>query len=252
MRPKENFNVGLRNGLLDRKHYQAMRGDALWLYSFLVDRQTRRLDKNGLGKVAGGAPISDGDVAGSFGCSEKTVSRWRRKLARGGYIAVRRTSFGYVYAITKPKKWGEDDRTETADHCSDTNDPMIGQKRVADRTDVSETKKRCQEMSVVAATAVPEKQVVDEVNAAWDYYRNVFQNGEEIISPSARRMGIAILAGLREKYPTISSEQCADAMTAAIDAARHIAKAQPKKQYFSRWFGIFGNFETFHSLWEEE
>jgi hypothetical protein len=250
MRPDKNFNVGLSNGLLEKKHYLAMRGDALWFYSFLLDKQTRRLDKDGLGKVAGGAPISDGDVAGSLGCSEKTVSRWRRKLTRGGYITVRRTSFGYVYSITKPKKWGEDDRTETADHCSDTNRALIGQKWVADRTDLSETKKRCQEMSVVAATAVPENQMEAELNAAWDHYLEAFKK-EEIISPSARRIGIAILTRLREWRPTISSEQCVDAMTSAIDRARRIVTGQPKKEYFTNWFGIFGKFETFFSLWEE-
>lgn len=62
---------------------------------------------------------------------------------------------------------------------------------------------------------------------------------------------MAILAGLREKYPNIESEQCVEAMMAAIDTARRITKVNPKKEYFSRWFGIFGRFETFHSLWEE-
>lgn len=100
-------------------------------------------------------------------------------------------------------------------------------------------------------TAVSQNQMEGELTEVWDYYLNKFQKDEEIISPSARRVGIAILAGLREKYPTIPSELCVDAMTSAIDRARSIVKAQPKKQYFSGWFGIFGNFETFHSLWEE-
>ncbi len=250
MRPERNFNVGLSNGLLEKKHYLAMRGDALWFYSFLLDKQTRRLDKNGLGKVAGGAPISDGDVAAALGCSEKTVSRWRRKLARGGYIAARRTSFGYVYSITKPKKWAGPDRTETADHCL-RDGLMIGQNCPADRTDVSETKKRCQREAVVAATTIPENRMEAELSAAWDHYLDVFKK-DEIISLPARQAGIAILTRLREKYPTISSEQCVGAMTAAIDRAHQIVTTQPKKEYFTRWFTIFGKFDMFCNLWEEE
>jgi hypothetical protein len=136
-RPAGSHNVGLRNGLLQPKHYLAMRGDALWLYSFLLDRQTRRLDKHGLGKVAGGAPVSDGNVAESLGCSEKTVSRWRRKLLRGSYITAKRTPYGYVYAIAKPKKWDKADRTETADHShgrSDTNSVSIDRTETADHS----------------------------------------------------------------------------------------------------------------------
>ena len=106
------------------------------------------------------------------------------------------------------------------------------------------------ETVVAAATTVSENQMEAELNAAWEHYLNVFEK-EEIISPSAKRIGIATLAGLREKYPSITSEQCVGAMTAAIDAARRIVKAQPKKEFFTRWYGIFGKFETFHSLWEE-
>ncbi len=262
MRPKRDFNVGLRNGLLAPKHYLSMRGDALWLYMFLLDRQTRGIDKHGLGKVAGGAPISDGDVAGAFGCSEKTVSRWRRKLQRGGYITTRRTSFGYVYSISKPKKWPGGDRTETAYHGSCANGGVIGQNRPADRTDmasdrteVSETKKRIKRYQVEAVSpattsAVSETQMEGEFLKVWDHYLKTFDKEETAHLP-AKKIGIATLRELHR----LGQPDPATQMECAIDVAHHLVKTQPKKAFFADWFKIFGKWNTFVSLrhqWTED
>ena len=172
---------------------------------------------------------------------------------RGGYITARRTPYGYVYGIERQKKWETTDRTEVSDHSpltDRTETPTDRTEMASDRTEVSETKKRCQEMSVAAVASAPENQMEAELNAAWDHYLDAFKK-DEIISPSARRIGRVVLTRLREKYPAILSEQCVDAMTGAIDRARHLAKTQPKKAFFSDWFKIFGNFDTFYSLWEE-
>jgi hypothetical protein len=134
MRPEKNFNVGLSNAILEPKHYRAM-GEALWLYTYLLDRQGKGRDKNGLGQVAGSMPIRDSDIASTLGSSEKTISRWRKRLRSHSYITARRTPYGYTYAITKAKKWQDKpversdksvssltarDRTRTAER-SDTN-----------------------------------------------------------------------------------------------------------------------------------
>jgi hypothetical protein len=146
MRPEKTFNVGLYNAILEPKHYRAM-GDSLWLYTYLLDRQGRSLDKDGLGKVAGGVPIRDSDVAGSLGCSRRTVIRWREVLLRHGYITATRTPYGYVYRITKPKKWGEKtpdspetDVTQTA-HLSPKTD--VTQTVRPSLRDVQDPVKRC-------------------------------------------------------------------------------------------------------------
>lgn len=103
---------------------------------------------------------------------------------------------------------------------------------------------------VEPAAALSENQMADELNTVWDHYLEAFGKDEDF-TPSAKRIGLATLTKLREKYPTISTEDRVGAMTQAIDAARKIVNVQPKKAFFKKWFGIFGNFETFHSLWEE-
>ena len=104
--------------------------------------------------------------------------------------------------------------------------------------------------STAPATAVSKEQMGAELEIVWNYYVEAFDK-QEIISPSANKSGIAVLTELRRRFHEISSEQCIDAMTAAIDRARHLAKTNPKKPFFSKWHAIFGKFDTFFSLWEE-
>jgi hypothetical protein len=256
VRPTGNFNVGLTNALLEPKHYRAM-GDALWLYTYLLDRQTRRLDRDGLGQVAGGLPIRDSDISGTIGSSRRTVIRWRGILLGHDYITARRTPYGHVYAIAKPKKWAPKNGPDVTQpvHLStrrDVQDPPTDVTQPVKRCDTTCTNKEevSRDVSSSSSAAAFQKQMEVELSAAWDYYLDVFKK-EETISPSATRIGMAILTELRKRFPTISSEQCARAMESAIDSAHRIWHAQPKKEYFSRWFGIFGKFETFYSLWDE-
>jgi hypothetical protein len=258
-RSETNYEVGIRNGLLEPKHYRAI-GDAVWLYMYLVDKQGKQVDKNGLGKVAGGMPLRDEDIAGTFGCERKTVRRWRKILICGGYIMAKRAPHGYVYAVTKPKKWkvpAKSDGTQTAHHS-----PLVmGQERPSDGTQMAQRwditgtcNKSCiaTEAAVVpkAATAVSESQMESEFLKVWEYYLEAFDK-EDIASPSAKRTGTGVLRKLRERYADISSEQCVDGMTSAIDRAKHLVKTQPKKAYMASWFSIFGNFEKFIEYWDE-
>jgi hypothetical protein len=93
MRAKD-FNAGLRGVLFEAKHYEQM-GPAVWLYGWLVLRQTRQVGTTGL--VLGGRPVSYREIEEETGFGRKTLERWMRAVAAG--IVVR---------ITKAKKFAED------------------------------------------------------------------------------------------------------------------------------------------------
>jgi hypothetical protein len=257
VRPKQNFDVGLSNALLEAKHYHAM-GEALWLYIYLLDRQTRRLDKDGLGQVAGGVPIRDSDISGTIGSSRRTVIRWRGILLGHGYITARRTPYGYSYAIAKPKKWAqktETDVTRTA-HLSTDGDVRVTPRdvtRSVERCDIPCTNKEeiqretSSSSSETTTAVVSKKQMEDELQIVWNYYLSAFDK-QEILFPSSKRMGMAVLSRFR---PGADRADCVGAMASAIDMAHYLVKHSPKKAYFSRWESIFGKFDTFRSLFEQ-
>lgn len=51
------------------------------------------------GKVRGGRPISDLDLAAEFGRSVQTIRRWRNVLAAHGYVSQVRKPEGWVIGI---------------------------------------------------------------------------------------------------------------------------------------------------------
>ena len=75
-----------------------------------------------------------------------------------------------------------------------------------------------------------------EVQTVWDYYLEKFNKDWEIISPSAKRMGISILSELSVRFPQATTEHRVGAMTAAVDVAQRLVRAQPKKSYFANWY----------------
>ena len=101
MRSK-NFNAGLRGVLFEAKHYQQM-GQAVWLYGWLVLRQTRQEDT--LGLVLGGSPVSYREIEEETGFARKTLERWMSVLRREGYVLTKSTPAGVIVRITKAKKW---------------------------------------------------------------------------------------------------------------------------------------------------
>jgi hypothetical protein len=127
-----NRNIGVRNGLVDRKHYEEM-GDAIWLYLWLVDHQT-----NSRGAVLGGKGLTYKEMMPEFGA--RTVRRWMRRLSAAGYIEVKYTDYKrLVLSIAKAKKFpqqqlpletaksGRYDRPEVADIAARSG-RMCGQK----------------------------------------------------------------------------------------------------------------------------
>ncbi len=250
MRPEKTFNVPVSNGLLDPRHYKAI-GDAVWLFICLIDKQTRGVDKNGHGEVSGGSPIRDSVIASALGCSRRTVIRWRGTLAHGGYITARRTPYGYVYCIKKPKKWrsniAKTDVTPTA-HLSEGNnstDVQVAAERCAGTCTNKEEVTRDYKSSSSAA-ADSQIQMEKELKAVWNYYLDAFDK-EETLSPSLKRIGLAILSKLN---PDPDASRVAG-MAAVIDMAHYIVKHDPSKAYFAEWPKIFGKFTTFKSLYEQ-
>jgi len=102
MRGKD-FNAGLRGALFEAKHYERM-GAAIWLYGWLILRQTRQ--EGATGWVLGGKPIAYREINEETGFEPRTLERWMRVLRRGGYIETTTAPTGVVVRITKAKKFG--------------------------------------------------------------------------------------------------------------------------------------------------
>jgi hypothetical protein len=253
---ERNYTVPISNGLLEPKHYRAIR-DALWLFFYMVDKQTRRVDDNGHGKVSGGKPIRDKDIAGAIGCSRQTVIRWRDILVCAGYITAKRTPYGFVYAIPKPKKWQQNsppsparDVTQTG-HLSQGNNSRdvrpLDQRCTADRTNKEDVTRDYSRSSTNSAAAVSISPMENkELQAVWKYYLDA-SGGQEYPNPSKGKMGLAIIRKLHEKgypHPVLT-------MTAAIDMAKHLATTNPKKVDLFKWTSMFSKWDTAKSLWLE-
>src|SRR6201981_1781040 len=106
MRDK-NFNTGGGGVLLDAGHYERM-GSALWLYSWLILRQTHQTGS--IGWVLGGAPGSYREIEEETGFNRRTLEGWFRRLRREGYIETSATPTGVVVRITKAKKYSQTTR----------------------------------------------------------------------------------------------------------------------------------------------
>jgi len=100
----KNFNTGLRGVLFEARHYERM-GAALWLYGWLVLRQTHQSGSDGW--VLGGAPVSYREIEEETSFQRKTIERWMRTLRNHGYIETEATRRGVVIRIKKAKKFAQ-------------------------------------------------------------------------------------------------------------------------------------------------
>jgi hypothetical protein len=100
MREKD-FNTGLRGVLFEAGHYARM-GSAVWLYGWLVLRQTHQ--SGGVGYVLGGAPLTYREIEEETGFNRRTLEAWMRTLRREGYIETRQDRGGIVVLILKAKR----------------------------------------------------------------------------------------------------------------------------------------------------
>jgi hypothetical protein len=106
MRGKD-FNTGLRGVLFEARHYERM-GAALWLYGWLVLRQTHQ--RGDTGYVLGGAPIRYCEIEQETGFNPRTLERWMHALRRHGYIETEAVPSGVIVRITKAKKFPQGTR----------------------------------------------------------------------------------------------------------------------------------------------
>jgi hypothetical protein len=103
MRGKD-YNTGLRGVLFEARHYERM-GSAVWLYAWLVLRQTHQTGETGW--VLGGAPVSYREIEEETGFNDRTLERWMSTLRRYGYIQTEAAMGGLIVRITKAKKHGQ-------------------------------------------------------------------------------------------------------------------------------------------------
>jgi DNA-binding transcriptional ArsR family regulator len=101
MRGKD-YSTGLRGPLFEAKHYERM-GAAVWLYGWLVLRQTRQEGMTGW--VLGGKPITYREIESETEFPPRTLERWMRILRRAGYVETDTVPGGVVVRITKAKKF---------------------------------------------------------------------------------------------------------------------------------------------------
>ena len=106
MRGKD-FNTGLRGVLFEAQHYERM-GAALWLYGWLVLRQTHQ--QGSVGWVLGGAPVSYREIEEETGFNCRTLERWMRTLRQQGYIETEAAPAGIIIRISKAKKFPQPGR----------------------------------------------------------------------------------------------------------------------------------------------
>jgi hypothetical protein len=106
MRGKD-FNTGLRGVLFEARHYGRM-GAAIWLYGWLVLRQTRQ--SGSVGWVLGGTPITYAEIEEETGFNPRTLERWMQTLRRGGYVDTESQPGGISVRILKAKKFPQGDR----------------------------------------------------------------------------------------------------------------------------------------------
>lgn len=100
MREKD-YNTGLRGVLFEARHHARM-GAAIWLYGWLVLRQTHQT--GAIGWVLGGAPVTYREIEEETGFNRRTLERWMRLLRSGQYIHTEVAQGGVVVRILKAKK----------------------------------------------------------------------------------------------------------------------------------------------------
>jgi len=98
---EKNYNTGLRGVLFEARHYARM-GSAIWLYGWLVLRQTHQTGTTGW--VLGGAPVTYREIEGETGFNRRTLERWMSALRRNAYIATEAAPGGVIVRILKAKK----------------------------------------------------------------------------------------------------------------------------------------------------
>lgn len=127
MRGKD-FNTGLRGVLFEARHYERM-GSAVWLYAWLILRQTHQTGETGW--VLGGAPVSYREIEEETGFNPRTLERWMGTLRRYGYVQTKAAAGGLIVRITKAKKYVQGRNSARSGRLDDLRKAAAGIRRVA-------------------------------------------------------------------------------------------------------------------------
>jgi biotin operon repressor len=96
------------NGILEPKHRKKI-GSALWEFLWCLNRITK--EKDGIGSVLGGKPVTYEEMAEELGVSTKTIQRHMERLFREGYVDPVLTPRGYSLRVPNsckfPKRVGQ-------------------------------------------------------------------------------------------------------------------------------------------------
>ncbi len=106
MRGKD-YSTGLRGVLFEERHYARM-GAAIWLYGWLVLRQTHQSGE--VGFVLGGAPVRYREIEDETGFNRRTLERWLSTLRKQGYIETTVVESRVSIRIMKAKKFPQGGR----------------------------------------------------------------------------------------------------------------------------------------------
>ena len=98
---KQSYPFPVWNGLFE--HRKRLKS-AIWEFLWCLDAITN--EKDGVGLVHGGAPVKIERIAADLKVDEKTVRLNLQKLAREGYLKLRRTAYGYVVHVLNSFKFG--------------------------------------------------------------------------------------------------------------------------------------------------
>ncbi len=106
--PKKEFggkhlSCGVRIALFEKEHREKMH-EAVYLFCWLIGRQT--VQKNGIGLVLRGRPLTYAEIAGDMHESPNTVRKWLDRLRKHGYVKVKYGAYMKMRIyVMKAKKW---------------------------------------------------------------------------------------------------------------------------------------------------
>jgi len=103
----KGFYISIKNGLLDPKHFEKMKGEktgTIWLFLWLLDKMTLMDEEKGEGKVLGGRPVKFEEFHKEIPISRTTYVEWVKILRDENYIKTERTPYGLIFTVFKAFK----------------------------------------------------------------------------------------------------------------------------------------------------
>lgn len=106
---KRNHPIPVSNGIFDHREKV---GSAIWLFLLLIDWTTE--EKNGVGLVLGGKPITTAKLKTALRLEERQVRAQLQRLQSITFIRLRRAPYGFIIEVLKSKKFIFRDRQKVA------------------------------------------------------------------------------------------------------------------------------------------